>query len=266
MARPLLDTGRPTYGKTVGQAMLKSFLHDYRNSRNPGFKPLYTQAAFDDMVARLKSEREYTVYLTYVSLHNGLVEELVRSQAYAQQAQHGLLHLQTTLDDVRRGQLLRDMLGGEEVSPALASRLEDLFLDLDGLVATPGLEEAVLGYYDALLLPALRGLSAYNTLVALLAEAFVFSDLLQLTLDLSFLAQEIAVYNADIDTTASLFASGARQDALPRLTSLFRPVSLDMAKPQQAQVQAVRETLAGAEGRQGGFVQQQLLRLLEPAP
>lgn len=268
MARSPLDTAQPTYGKTVGRAVIKSFIHDYLHSREPGFRPMYTQAGFDDMVARLKSEHEYSIYLSYVALHNGLVEELVRAQAYSQQAQHGMLHLQVMIDEVRRREVQQGLLQGQALPPAVQEGLDGLFLSLEAASADPAVSAEVRGYYDNLLLPALRGLQAYNALIALLEEAFRFSELHFLSLDLSFMVREIDAFNATLHTTRGLLAGDetAVRQKTALLDALFVPVSLDDARPSQAVLDDARAALSEDGARSGGFVQQLLLRLLEAAP
>lgn len=95
---------RPTRGKTVGRALISSFLHDYIHRADPKRKPLYTQAQFNRMVEGLKSEQEHRVYLEYVNIYNGLLEEHMRAEGFYQQAQHGLLRVHTLLRQAQGAQ------------------------------------------------------------------------------------------------------------------------------------------------------------------
>lgn len=95
---------RPTRGKTVGCALIRSYLHDFENRNSAEYKPLYTQAQFNRMVAGLRSETEHRVYAQYVALYNGIVEEFARAHGYYQQAQNALSRLGNELYEALRAE------------------------------------------------------------------------------------------------------------------------------------------------------------------
>lgn len=95
---------RATRGKTVGQALIRSYLHDVQNRDNPDYKPLYTQTQFNRMVAGLRSEVEHRVYAQYMALYNGIVEEFARAHGYYQQAQNASGRLLAHLSDAVRAE------------------------------------------------------------------------------------------------------------------------------------------------------------------
>lgn len=101
---------RATRGKTVGKALFSSFLHDFAHRNEAQHKPLYTQAQFNRMVDSLKSEQEHRIYLRYVSLYTGILEEQTRAQGFFQQAQNGMLRLCIHLREVRRAEAAEALL------------------------------------------------------------------------------------------------------------------------------------------------------------
>lgn len=274
MPNPIITQTRTTRGKTVGKAVIKSFIHDIQHGHDPNFKPLYTQARFNGMVEGLKSEREYNIYLQYVAMYNGISEELVRSQAYAQQAQHGLLHLQLALSDVRRAEDQAAMLAeytalhglpmDQAAADRLVARMQGLFISLDTLAESSPLREMLHSYHDKLLLPALYGLCAYDTLIGLLSDALEIPELTALRADTADISRDLEAYAEDIATTPTLLQGDAeaiaRKQAL--LDSFFIPVRLADAAPPAAAVDAVRDALAQPDAMQTGVVGQLFIQLL----
>lgn len=258
---PLLPKTRSTRGKTVGKAILRSFVHDALHGREEDFKPLYTQRRFNAMVDSLASEREYSIYLGYVAAHGGISEEYVRAQAYAQQAQHGLLHLQAALSDVRRAHTQEKILsrGISPIDIETRARLSALFIDLSALRDDPALTALVQSYHEDLLLPALRGLSAFETLLGLLADALDVPELIALGSPPEDIARDLSAYAADIRA-----AQNDLRD--PFLDTLFRPARLEDAAPTDAAIDAVHTALAQPDALQPGAVQSLFLRLMEDAP
>lgn len=268
--RSVIQRPRATRGKTVGRAVIKSFIHDYINGQSKDFKPLYTQNRFNAMVEGIQSEHEYSIYLQYVALHNGLAEELVRSQAYAQQAQHGMAHLQIMLDEVRRAQAQDALLDrmtalyglpmDRDEADALSASLRSLFLSLEALSASESLRANLQSYYVQLLEPSLRGLLAYNTLVTLLAQGLAFAEIQQLASPMDDIDRDIAQYNEDI----RLIGPKLTDQAL--FARLFPPITMQAYAPAPEAVQAVREAIEDPAGLQSGAVQQLFIRLLEHTP
>lgn len=269
--RSVIQKPRATRGKTVGRAVIKSYIHDYLHGQDADFKPLYTQGRFNAMVEGIQSDHEYSIYLQYVALHNGLAEELVRSQAYAQQAQHGLAHLQSVLADVRRAET-QDALFAQltalyglpldtEEADALCTSMRGLFFSI-GLISGSAENQAnIHSYRTQLLLPALRGLSAYNTLVSLLAQGLEFPDLLELSAPLDDIARDISAYNEEVRMTGALLS---HHEEL--FHALFPPLSAEAHMPSPEAVSAAREAIAAPSGLQTGTVQQLFIRLLEATP
>ncbi len=122
---------RPTYGKTVGRALIRSYLHDFDHQHDADYKPLYTQAQFNRMVSGLRSEVEHRVYSQYIALYNGIVEEYARALGYYQQAMGSLARLNALLSDAVRAQQalsLLAMIPGVELAPDTRPTVAELLM------------------------------------------------------------------------------------------------------------------------------------------
>lgn len=255
-------------GKTVGRSIIKSFIHDFLHGQEDDFKPLYTQSRFNAMVEGIQSDHEYNVYLHYVSLLSGLTEELVRSQAYTQQAQHALAHLQHVVSDLWRGHALRTLFDalqtmyGFAMDPqaqAVRGGIDALLLTMDTIDQNPQAHDSLHSYYQQLLLPALRGLCSYNVLVDLLAKSLNFDELRKLAAPLDDIERDIAVFDETLRTAAE-----AMNGTLPE--TLFPPISIAAYAPDPVAVEKAMHTLADPKNIQNSTVQQLFILLLEATP
>lgn len=205
---------------------------------------------------------------------NGLSEELVRSQAYVQQAQHGLTHLQALQADVRRAEDLSGLLEqftalyglplDRDAANALSGRMGGLFISLDTLARDKVLFDLARGYHDALLSPALFGLSAYDTLIDLLIEALDFPELAALHARTDDLARDLDAYVREIDETPALLRGNEKVILRKQetLSALFRPERLEGHAPAPDAIETVRTFLQNTEHYQNGFLQQLFIQLL----
>ncbi|MDL2319141.1 hypothetical protein LJC74_08750 [Eubacteriales bacterium OttesenSCG-928-A19] len=193
---------RPTRGKTVGRALIRSYLHDYENRENPDYKPLYTQPQFNRMVAGLRSETEHHIYAQYVSLYNGLVEEFARAHGYYQQAQNALGRLLAYLSDANRAIDADILLSGFPPSEATIA-LRALFMGLPELDRSEPAQQDIIGMHQTLLAPALRWLRAYNALVKRLAVAYALPGLSLLLMEEDNLREQAEAYNAELEPLMS---------------------------------------------------------------
>ena len=75
-------------GEEVGRALIASFLHDIKNS-GTDYKPLFTQAEFNNMEDSLNTETDFIEYGVYRQLYSSLVESFNGAQAYYQQFYNG---------------------------------------------------------------------------------------------------------------------------------------------------------------------------------
>lgn len=268
-------TPSPTRGKTAGQSLIKSFAHDYLHGKDSNYKPLYTQDAFEKMVAGFKSEYEHTIYLRYVAIYNGLVEEFVRAHGYYHQAMHGLTRIQAALSDVYRAQRQADILCDVLspfgfITPELTGTapqyeaLSSLFVDIDTLSGDEQKRTLLAADFAELLLPALRALQAYNTLLGLLADVLKLADIRGLQLQLSPLESALQGYHEAIAAAQAAFlaAEPPRTARAQLLCDLFPAIQLESMAPAPALVAAAQATLAKAENHQNGIVQRMLLFLL----
>lgn len=280
-------------GKTVGQAVIKSFVHDYIHGKGPGYKPLYTQAQFDRMVSDIRSEYEHGVYLRYVAIYNGMVEELIRAQGFFQQAQNGFLQVRESLSNVLRHISQRNILWHlsdivsvppEHINQVamLLELMDESCAGIDTLNRDRRLWDSVAGARENLLLPAMRGLMAYNVLLEILADVLSLAQVVQLQMDLTTLQTQLEDYNAEVrdvlgkpllpcppvmrlhppreDIATAQETLTARQHAL--IGELFPPLSLAVAAPPETRIQEAREALGDPARHDNGIVQQTLINLL----
>lgn len=279
MSLPSTGLPRNTRGKTVGRALLKSFVHDSLYGKQPGHRPLYTQAQFNRMIAGLRSDYEHGIYLRYVSLHNGLVEELVRAQGYYQQAEHGLTRLQYMLQDARRCEIaesltdvlllsLREKLAayGEADPPQIAetlSRMRSLNVGLLQLWEDPTLRAEITFAYETLLFPALRGLLAFNALIDILKNSLGLADIGLLRFQMTSISYAFSIYNADIQTFPALFkrSDGMKKRAL--LPVVFPQVDMTTCDPSFDAIALVTQNLSDSEQYRDGILQGMILLLME---
>lgn len=252
---------RSTRGKTVGRALILSFLHDYEHRDEAGYKPLYTQAQFNAMVAGLRSEVEHRVYTQYVSMYGGLTEEFARAHGYYQQALNVLGRLTGYLSDVLRameagrvlgkvpgagldgGPFVRDEETGESPGGAVLS----LFVGMEKIRKAPAMQEEIRGMRENLLMPSLRWLLAYNTLVEHMAGAYDLPGL-----------SGLQMYEAGIEAEVTRYNEGTRylpeEETLGR--ALFPEVPLLEMEPR------VRASVLSQAGNVSAFERTTLQRLV----
>lgn len=121
---------------------------------------------------------------------------------------------------------------------SLFSGVEALSKDEDEL-------EELEGARTVLLLPALRGIEAYNTMLDILAERFKINELPALKQDLSQLYGQIKAYNMMVATFYTTVFGDEEEKARRRelIKEIFIRVDLDTIKPTAAAIESVKEKL-----------------------
>lgn len=230
--RNILRKARVT-GTELGTALVMTLIEANAGSESAESAPLFENEEIRGMVHKLSNTGEHYVYSQYVDLYQALASELNTTEAYVQQAWHGLYRLRAQACGVIIGQ------AAPQGIPA------GLFDGIEALGASPPHQGEIQMSRGALLMPALRYLMHYNALLALLAKRFGIADITRLSKDLSPIQEGMDRLNEVLDAlTASFRASAlARDERLDSMMTLFRPASYLYLEPAPAARESVENAL-----------------------